>query len=86
MGSEEQGRFISAAPLIEEYLDTRIPEGLEHYRKLVALTEQVVKQAFSAEVVKPGVTRVGVRALLVVRRVGAAGCGNMLQAGAARAA
>ncbi|WNG43992.1 M24 family metallopeptidase [Archangium minus] len=59
LGPEAEARFIGAAPLIEEYLDTRIPEELEHYRTLVVLTEQVVKRAFSSEVVKPGVTRVG---------------------------
>ncbi|WNG54571.1 M24 family metallopeptidase [Archangium gephyra] len=59
LGPEAEARFVSAAPLIEEYLDTRIPEELEHYRTLVALTERMVKRAFSSEVVKPGVTTVG---------------------------
>ena len=59
LGPEAEARFVSAAPLIEEYLDTRIPEELEHYRTLVALTERMVKRAFSPEVVKPGVTTVG---------------------------
>ncbi|WP_375770574.1 M24 family metallopeptidase [Archangium gephyra] len=59
LGPEAEARFVSAAPLIEEYLDTRIPEELEHYRTLVVLTERMVKRAFSPEVVKPGVTTVG---------------------------
>jgi Xaa-Pro dipeptidase len=59
LGAEAEARFVSAAPLIEEYLDTRLPEEWEHYRTLVALTEAVVKQAFSPEVVQPGKTTVG---------------------------
>ncbi|WP_257454864.1 M24 family metallopeptidase [Archangium lipolyticum] len=59
LGSEAEARFMSAAPLIEEYLDTRLPEELEHYRAMVVLTEELVRRALSAEVVKPGVTRVG---------------------------
>ncbi|QRN96084.1 M24 family metallopeptidase [Archangium violaceum] len=59
LGPEAEARFMSAAPLIEEYLDTRLPEELEHYRALVVLTQEVVRRALSTEVVKPGVTRVG---------------------------
>jgi Xaa-Pro aminopeptidase len=59
LGAEAEARFVSAAPLIEEYLDTRLPEEWEHYRTLVALTEAVVKEAFSPEVVVPGRTTVG---------------------------
>ncbi len=59
MGSEAASRFQSAAPLIEEYLATRIPEELEHYELLVALTEAITKEAFSNAVVEPGVTTVG---------------------------
>jgi hypothetical protein len=60
------GRFVSAAPLIEEYLDTRIPAEFEHYLKAVQLTESLGKRAFSNEVVVPGVTTVGeIRAWLI---------------------
>ncbi len=59
LGAEAEARFVSAAPLIEEYLDTRLPAEWEHYRTLVALTEAVVKQAFSPEVIQPGKTTVG---------------------------
>lgn len=86
LGPEAEVRFISAAPLIEEYLDTRIPEELEHYRTLVGLTEQVVRRARSPEVVRPGVTTVGGRAPLAVRRAGALGRGHLVPAGPARAA
>ena len=59
MGPEATSRFVSAADLIEEYLDTRIPGELEPYRNLVHLTEVLTKRAFSDEVIEPGVTTIG---------------------------
>jgi Xaa-Pro dipeptidase len=59
LGPDATKRFVSAAPLIEEYLDTRIPEEFDDYTTLVALTESVVKQALSSDVIKPGTTTVG---------------------------
>jgi Xaa-Pro aminopeptidase len=59
MGPEAVTRFVSAAPLIIEYLDTRLPEELEHYRAAVTVTEEIVRRALSAEVVTPGRTTVG---------------------------
>ena len=59
LGPEATSRFVSAADLIEEYLDTRIPEELEPYRNLVHLTEVITKRAFSDEVIEPGVTTIG---------------------------
>lgn len=59
MGTEAEARFTSAAPLIVEYLDTRLPEELEHYRAAVEVTEEIVRRALSAEVITPGRTTVG---------------------------
>ncbi|RKH14753.1 M24 family metallopeptidase [Corallococcus sp. CA047B] len=59
LGPQAQARFVSAAPLIEEYLDTRLPEEFAPYRDLVVLTESLVKRALSNEVVVPGKTTVG---------------------------
>jgi Xaa-Pro dipeptidase len=59
MGAEAVAKFIPAAPLVIEYLDTRLPEELEHYRAAVLVTEEIVKRALSAEVIKPGKTTVG---------------------------
>jgi Xaa-Pro aminopeptidase len=59
MGPKYVERFVSAADLIEEYLDTRLPEEKEHYTTAVALTEYVVKRALSNEVIVPGRTTVG---------------------------
>ncbi|MCY1031332.1 M24 family metallopeptidase [Corallococcus sp. BB11-1] len=59
LGPQAQARFVSAAPLIEEYLDTRLPGEFAPYRDLVVLTESLVKRALSNEVVVPGKTTVG---------------------------
>jgi Xaa-Pro aminopeptidase len=59
MGEEATSRFVSAADLIEEYLDTRIPAELEHYRDAVQLTSELGRRAFSNEVIEPGETTVG---------------------------
>jgi Xaa-Pro dipeptidase len=58
-GPGAAGRLVSAAPLIEEYLDTRLPGEFEPYRELVVLTEALTKRALSNEVVMPGKTTVG---------------------------
>src|SRR5262249_45557419 len=59
LGSDGAGRFVSAAPLIEEYLDTRIPDELDDYTTLVSLTDEITRRALSNEVITPGKTRVG---------------------------
>ena len=59
LGQEYASRFVSAAPLIVEYMDTRLPEELEHYRTAVALTDILTQRAFSNEVITPGKTTVG---------------------------
>lgn len=57
LGPDVKGRFVPAAPLIEEYFDTRLPEELEYYRAAVLATDIIAQRALSNEVVKPGVTR-----------------------------
>ncbi|MEJ8566539.1 M24 family metallopeptidase [Elongatibacter sediminis] len=59
MGEEATAKFVSAEGLIEEYLETRIPEELPHYTKLVQLTEEITRRALSNEVIDPGRTTVG---------------------------
>lgn len=59
MGEEAEKHFVSAADLIEEYSDTRLPEEFESYKMLVALTDQITRRAFSDEVIHPGRTTVG---------------------------
>ncbi|MCC7051986.1 MAG: aminopeptidase P family protein [Gemmatimonadaceae bacterium] len=59
VGPEGAARFTSASDLIEEYLDTRLPDEMEHYRTAVAVTEAIVRHALSPAVIVPGVTTVG---------------------------
>ena len=59
MGPEAESRFVSAEPLIDEYLATRIPEEWDHYEGLVALTEDITRRALSSDVITPGTTTVG---------------------------
>jgi Xaa-Pro aminopeptidase len=59
MGPEATQHFTSAADLIEEYLDTRIPEEFDTYRTMVQLTENITRRALSNEVITPGKTTVG---------------------------
>lgn len=59
LGPDYSSRFVSAAPLIVEYMDTRLPEELEHYRTAVELTDILTQRAFSNEVITPGKTTVG---------------------------
>jgi len=59
MGPEAEGRFVSAGPLINEYLATRIPAEFHVYTDLVALTEAITKRALSSEAITPGTTTVG---------------------------
>jgi hypothetical protein len=59
MGSDAAARFTSAQDLIEEYLDTRLPDEFPHYLGLVRLTEELAERGLSSEVIKPGRTTVG---------------------------
>ena len=59
MGQEGAQKFVSASDLVEEYLDTRLPDEMEHYRTAVALTETIVRRALSPAVITAGRTTVG---------------------------
>ena len=59
LGPEGAKRIVPAEPLIEELLDTRIPEEMPHYQLLVEWTEHLGRRALSNEVITPGVTTVG---------------------------
>jgi len=59
LGPEYAARFVSAAPLVVEYMDTRLPDELEHYRTAAQITDILTRHAFSNEVIKPGKTTVG---------------------------
>jgi Xaa-Pro dipeptidase len=59
MGPDAAQHFVPAADLIEEYLDTRIPEEFDTYQRMVQLTDNLTRRALSNEVIKPGKTTVG---------------------------
>lgn len=59
VGPQAVQRFVPAGPLIEEYLDTRLPVEFAHYQRLVQLTADLVARAFSSEVITPGTTTLG---------------------------
>ncbi|HYK22876.1 MAG TPA: hypothetical protein VEV42_19185 [Pyrinomonadaceae bacterium] len=44
LGPDYASRFVPAAPLIVEYMDTRLPEELENYRTAVALTDLLTRR------------------------------------------
>ncbi len=59
LGADNEKRFVSAANLLTEFFDTRIPDELIHYRNAVAATDVITRRAFSNEVIVPGKTTVG---------------------------
>lgn len=59
VGPDHASRIVPAAPLIEEYLDTRLPEELEHYRTLVEATDLLTQRVLSNDVITPGRTTAG---------------------------
>lgn len=58
-GAGAQEHFVSAADLIEEYSETRLPEEFDSYKTLVRLTDQLTRRALSNEVITPGRTTIG---------------------------
>lgn len=59
LGAENEKKFVSAANLLTEFFDTRVPEELAEYEKAVLATDVITRRAFSNEVIKPGKTTVG---------------------------
>jgi Xaa-Pro dipeptidase len=59
MGPDAVQHFVPAADLIEEYLDTRIPEEFSTYQQMVQLTDALTRRSLSSEVIHPGKTTVG---------------------------
>ena len=59
LGPENEKKFVSAAALLTEFFDTRLPDELEHYRTAVLATDVITRRAFSNAVITPGKTTVG---------------------------
>ena len=58
-GTAARCRVVGAEPLIEEYLDTRIPEEKASYTLMVKITDAIAKKALSNAIITPGKTTVG---------------------------
>ena len=80
LGADYESRFVSAAPLIVEYMDTRLPEELETYRTAVTVTDLLTQRAFSNEVIQPGKTTVGDVRFWFLQQVNNLGLGVWFQA------
>ncbi len=49
-------RLVSAQPLAVSWIETRTEKEMNYYRKLVQITHDIIADAFSPEVITPGVT------------------------------
>lgn len=58
IGPEFAGRLVSAERLAVGWLERRSPEELDFYPQIVAITHQIVADAFSRRVITPGVTTI----------------------------
>ena len=86
LGKDIEPRFVSSADLLEEYLDTRLPDEMPHYQVAVQLTEHIARRALSNEVITPGTTRVGDVRNWLYDELGRQGRADVVPARPARAA
>ena len=56
LGPQLSARLVRHDELALEYIETRLPEMLPHYRQMMEIVHRVIARAFSAEVIKPGQT------------------------------
>ena len=56
LGSEYGDRVVSAEMLAVRWLETKLPEETDLYRHVMQIAHQIIGEAFSNEVIVPGVT------------------------------
>ena len=56
LGAEYTSRIVRAEDLALEYIETRLPEMMPTYRRMMETVHSLISRAFSNEVIKPGVT------------------------------
>ena len=56
LGSKAREHFVPARDLIEDFVDTRLPEEWVHYKDMVVATDRLAQRALSNEVITPGET------------------------------
>ena len=54
--AEEEAKLVSAEKLAIAWIETRTEKEMELYNTLVDITHDIIAEAFSAEVIEPGVT------------------------------
>ena len=54
-----KNRLVSAEPLAVSWIETRTPREMMIYEQLVAITHNIIAEAFSEAVITPGVTTTG---------------------------
>ena len=58
LAPEQISRLVSAETLAVRWLETRLPEEIEVWTRAVAVARSTIAEAFSAEVITPGVTTI----------------------------
>jgi Xaa-Pro aminopeptidase len=56
LGQEYLKRVVRAEPLPLEYIETRLPEMLTTYKRMMEVVHWIIERAFSNDVIKPGKT------------------------------
>jgi Xaa-Pro aminopeptidase len=56
LGSKAREHFVPARDLIEDFVDTRLPEEWAYYKNMVVATDRLAQRALSNEVITPGET------------------------------
>jgi len=79
LGPAMEARFVPAGRLIEEYLDTRLPEERVPYAELCAATEDLTRRVLSNEVIVPGRTKVADLRRFLYDRLAELGYGTWFQ-------
>ena len=51
-----QNKIISAEPLAVRWLETRTALEMQYYEQLVAITHDIIAEAFSTKIIRPGIT------------------------------
>ncbi len=59
LGPDAASRIVPAEDVLEDVLDTRLPEERPTYATLMELTDELARRALSDEVIEPGTTTVG---------------------------
>jgi Xaa-Pro aminopeptidase len=59
LGPDDEKKFVTAAKLLTEFFDTRLPEEMTEYQKAVLATDVITRRALSNEVITPGKTTAG---------------------------